>query len=160
MTRRVARWRQLGYERRALAREQFRDDAVDAGEVGSGQSVTALYEIELIEASAAPRGARREPIATVRTRYRDVETDRVEEHERHVWDSDRHAAFAAAPERYQLAVLAAEFAEHLRLSPYTAGVELNEVADAARRLALALPLDQRVAELARLIVAAARLPSP
>ncbi|SOB78730.1 Ca-activated chloride channel family protein [Sphingomonas guangdongensis] len=41
----VAEYRLIGYETRMLAREDFENDRVDAGEVGSGQTVTALYEI-------------------------------------------------------------------------------------------------------------------
>ncbi|MFS2318119.1 vWA domain-containing protein [Maricaulis sp. D1M11] len=41
----VAEYRLIGYETRALEREDFNNDAVDAGEVGSGHSVTAIYEI-------------------------------------------------------------------------------------------------------------------
>ncbi len=42
----VARYRLLGFENRAIADEDFRDDSVDAGEIGAGHSVTALYEIK------------------------------------------------------------------------------------------------------------------
>ncbi|MEP7379718.1 MAG: von Willebrand factor type A domain-containing protein, partial [Chloroflexota bacterium] len=42
----VSRYRLLGYENRAIADQDFRDPYVDAGEVGAGHSVTALYEIE------------------------------------------------------------------------------------------------------------------
>jgi len=41
----VAEYRLLGYETRALKREDFNNDAVDAGEIGAGHTVTALYEI-------------------------------------------------------------------------------------------------------------------
>ncbi|WP_428978605.1 vWA domain-containing protein [Chenggangzhangella methanolivorans] len=41
----VAEYRLIGYETRMLKREDFKDDRVDAGEIGSGASVTALYEI-------------------------------------------------------------------------------------------------------------------
>ena len=41
----VAEYRLIGYETRALNRDDFDNDKVDAGDVGSGQSVTALYEI-------------------------------------------------------------------------------------------------------------------
>ena len=41
----VAEYRLVGYETRLLAREDFDNDKVDAGDVGSGQTVTALYEI-------------------------------------------------------------------------------------------------------------------
>lgn len=43
----VAEYRLIGYENRALAREDFANDAVDAGEIGAGHTVTALYEIAL-----------------------------------------------------------------------------------------------------------------
>ena len=41
----VAEYRLIGYETRALNREDFNNDAVDAGEIGAGHSVTALYEV-------------------------------------------------------------------------------------------------------------------
>ncbi|MCB9647337.1 MAG: von Willebrand factor type A domain-containing protein [Deltaproteobacteria bacterium] len=43
----VLAWRLVGYENRRLRPEDFEDDAVDAGEVGSGHQVTALYELAL-----------------------------------------------------------------------------------------------------------------
>ena len=43
----VTSYRLIGYENRAVADNQFRDDAVDGGEVGPGHSVTALYEVRL-----------------------------------------------------------------------------------------------------------------
>lgn len=45
----VESYRLLGYENRALAKEDFNDDTKDAGEIGAGHSVTALYEIVLKE---------------------------------------------------------------------------------------------------------------
>lgn len=46
---RVAEYRLLGYENRAIADRDFRNDRVDAGEVGAGHAVTALYEITLLD---------------------------------------------------------------------------------------------------------------
>lgn len=43
----VAEYRLIGYENRMLAREDFNNDAVDAGDIGAGHTVTALYEIAL-----------------------------------------------------------------------------------------------------------------
>ncbi len=48
----VAEYRLIGYETRALNREDFNNDRVDAGEIGSGHTVTALYEITLVGSSA------------------------------------------------------------------------------------------------------------
>ncbi|MEX1167589.1 MAG: VWA domain-containing protein, partial [Hydrogenophaga sp.] len=44
---RVQEWRQIGYENRQLKREDFNNDAVDAGDIGSGKRVTVLYELRL-----------------------------------------------------------------------------------------------------------------
>jgi Ca-activated chloride channel family protein len=52
---RIAAWRQLGYEKRALAARDFNDDRKDAGEIGAGHLVTMLYE--LVPATVAPNGA-------------------------------------------------------------------------------------------------------
>lgn len=48
----VAEYRLIGYETRALRREDFNNDAVDAGEIGAGHQVTALYEITPVGSDA------------------------------------------------------------------------------------------------------------
>jgi Ca-activated chloride channel family protein len=48
----VAEYRLIGYENRALAREDFNNDLVDAGDIGAGHTVTALYEITLQSSNA------------------------------------------------------------------------------------------------------------
>jgi Ca-activated chloride channel family protein len=151
--RRVQRWRQLGYENRALTKEQFRDDTVDAGEVGSGQSVTALYDVQL-------DGSASEWIGTVRVRYRDVETGRVEEIERRITARDFTRDFAAASPRFRLAAGVAELAELLRLSPHTfsQGRDLADALGVLRPVALELSIDPQVQELVRLAQAAQSLP--
>ena len=54
----VAEYRLVGYENRALKREDFNNDKIDAGDIGAGHTVTALYEITL----AGGKGARIEPL--------------------------------------------------------------------------------------------------
>ena len=54
----VKEYRLIGYEKRALAREDFNNDAVDAGEIGAGANVTALYEVTL----ASSGGGRVDPL--------------------------------------------------------------------------------------------------
>lgn len=49
----VSEYRLVGYETRALAREDFSNDKVDAGDIGSGHEVTALYEITPVGTSGA-----------------------------------------------------------------------------------------------------------
>ncbi len=57
---RVSSYRLLGYENRALRDEDFLDDAKDAGEIGAGHTVTALYEI--VPAGEGVAGGRVEPL--------------------------------------------------------------------------------------------------
>ncbi|HOX32121.1 MAG TPA: DUF3520 domain-containing protein, partial [Spirochaetales bacterium] len=60
----VASWRLIGYENRLLAAEDFADDKKDAGEMGAGHRVTALYEIEPAAGSGAAS------LGEVRVRYK------------------------------------------------------------------------------------------
>jgi Ca-activated chloride channel family protein len=55
----VAEYRLIGYETRALRREDFNNDKVDAGEIGAGHSVTALYEITPVGSPAVLSDPRR-----------------------------------------------------------------------------------------------------
>ncbi len=143
---RVLRYRQIGYENRQLTKEQFRDDTVDAGEVGSGQSVTALYEVEL-----KPDALERDPIASVYVRYRRTDNGAIEEISSRVMDAERKARFEDASPRFQLAACVAEFAEHLRRSPYSEGTEMPDILRVLQPSAVALDIDGTVQELLRLI---------
>lgn len=148
---RVKHYRQLGYENRQLTTEQFRDDTVDAGEVGSGQSVTAMYKLQLDGDHALPFGF-------VRVRYRDVRTGRVEEIERPLNASDLLGGRSEVPVHVRLAATAAEFAEILRGSPFVEGHSYQDVAGVLRPVAMELHLDPRVQELMRMVQAAGSLP--
>ena len=55
---RVASYRLIGYEKRMLRKEDFNNDKMDAGEIGAGHTVTALYEV-------VPAGAEANPAASV-----------------------------------------------------------------------------------------------
>jgi Ca-activated chloride channel family protein len=67
----VAEWRLIGYETRALRREDFGDDRVDAGEIGAGHAVTALYEVT---APGSP-ALRNEPLRYAATPARPIGDD-------------------------------------------------------------------------------------
>ncbi|MFT5451528.1 MAG: Ca-activated chloride channel family protein [Enterobacterales bacterium] len=47
----VSEYRLIGYENRALAREDFNNDKVDAGDIGAGHTVTAIYEVRFIDSN-------------------------------------------------------------------------------------------------------------
>jgi len=65
----VARYRLVGYENRDVKDEDFRNDKVDAGEVGPGHQVTALYEVELTAKGMQARA----PLGSVRIRHKQPE---------------------------------------------------------------------------------------
>jgi len=150
----VVRYRQIGYENRALSVEQFRDDAVDAGEVGSGQAVTALYEIERADSARAAADA---PLGVVRVRYRPAAGGAVDEITRPILAADLAPTFQAARPAFRVAACAAAFAERLRRSPHAAGYTFADVADVLRPAVMDFTLDVRMADLLRLIETADRL---
>ncbi len=115
----VARYRLIGYENRDIADARFRDDRVDAGEIGAGHAVTALYEIKL--QPGMPRNAR---VATLRLRYKDVDGgDRVREIEHPVYARDIEGEWREAPAALRLATLAATFGEVLKGSYWAKDVD-------------------------------------
>ncbi len=65
----VEKYRLLGYESKLLSQEEFDDPDTDAGEIGSGHTVTALYEIVIDESSES------QAIATCKVRYKVPDTD-------------------------------------------------------------------------------------
>jgi Ca-activated chloride channel family protein len=140
---RVQSYRLLGYENRTLAREDFADDRKDAGELGSGHSVTALYEIVPVGAtpvalgddsltyqrvSIRPEATRSGELMTVRLRYKDPQgsTSRLlEEPVR-----DRSAGVASEDMRFASAVAA--FALLLRDSEHRGQASYEQVLSLAR----------------------------
>lgn len=141
----VERYRLIGYENRDIADEDFRNDSVDAGEIGAGHSVTALYEI-LFSEEARPN----EAALTVRVRYTDPESNEAEEISQSMSRSDVHQQFTEASPRFQLSATVAEFAEILRGSFWAQNSDMGLVAQEARRIAQLLPQDTAVQEFAGL----------
>ena len=159
---RVRRYRLIGYENRDIADRDFRNDAVDAGEVGSGQSATALYEVELWPTPGSRVAGRlREDggsLGTVYVRYRDAHSDGVEETATALSPGVVRERTVADDPRFYLAACAAEFAELLRESGHASGGTYVRLHRLAREVAAALPLDKDAAELAELIGRADGLP--
>ncbi|RMH04110.1 MAG: DUF3520 domain-containing protein [Planctomycetota bacterium] len=142
----VRTWRQLGYENRAPAGTDFRNDAADAGEIGAGQEVVALYEIEArSEAAGDPW------LARVRLRWLPDGSDRAVELAGELRRSQGWSRFEMAPPRLRLALVAAQFAEVLRRSFWARGDSFDRLREEAARLARELPADPQVLELRDLI---------
>jgi Ca-activated chloride channel family protein len=146
----VRYYRLIGYENRAVADQDFRNDTVDAGEIGAGHHVVALYAIYL-QPGAQGR------LATAQLRWLDPKTSQPTEINGNLNTWDLKADFRQTPAHYQLAVLAAQYAETLKGTPWAQEVSLWRVVDLAGSLREQLPFDQSVAEFADLVSRAARL---
>ena len=141
----VREYRLIGYETRMLAREDFRNDRVDAGEIGAGHTVTALYE--LIPAGSggeriAPlryQGEAAQPgtdfdgeIAYVKIRYKLPDAESSKLITRAVTAADAVETVDAAPRDVRFAAAVAAFGELLRGGRYTGEYGYEDVASLAR----------------------------
>lgn len=123
----VKNYRLVGYENRAVDDEDFRDNDVDAGEIGAGHSVTALYEIKLYPEAYGK-------IATVFMRWEDPDTHQVVEISRDFHAGDLGRDFRETDPYFRRAVIVAEFAEILKGSYWAEDGSLEDVYREARRL--------------------------
>jgi Ca-activated chloride channel family protein len=137
----VAYYRLIGYENRDVADQDFRNDAVYAGEIGAGHSATALYAVTF-----RPNANGR--IATVQLRWEDPDTHQVTEINGNFNTWDLAQSFESADPRYQLAVVVAQYAEMLRHSPWAAGTSASQLVEHAYRLSSVLWDDPEVVEFA------------
>lgn len=141
----VDRYRLIGYEARAVANPDFRNNAVAGGEIGAGHTATALYAV-VLKPGAQGR------LATVQLRWADPQTKDVHEINGNFNTFDLAQTFQAASPRYQLAATVAQFADLLRHSPYADPRSLPLVANQANQLAQSgLADDPDVAQFANLV---------
>jgi Ca-activated chloride channel family protein len=146
----VLHYRLLGYENRRIADQDFTDPYVDAGEVGAGHSVTALYEIE-------PNWGRDGFLGTVRLRWADPATGAEQELTKDIDLFSMGDDFPSTGSSFRLAATVAGFAEILRESPYVSGYSLADVAREAGELSQMFGRRADVEEFRQLTEIAARL---
>ncbi|OGR60449.1 MAG: hypothetical protein A2X36_15915 [Elusimicrobia bacterium GWA2_69_24] len=144
---RVQAYRLIGYENRVLAAEDFNDDKKDAGELGSGHTVTALYELIPVGAKAdlgsvdglkyqkpaAPAPGHDAELLTVKFRYKDPDSERSQLITETLKDGDR--PLSAASENFRWAAAAAGFGMLLRGSQHAGDwsyLKSSELAQGAR----------------------------
>jgi len=133
----VAEYRLIGYETRALNRDDFDNDKVDAGDVGSGQTVTALYEVvpvggprtmdDLRYENARPAAARSTEYGFVKIRYKLPKSDTSRLITTPIDRSLEVRSFDAAPRDARFATAVAGFAELLRGGRYTGRLSYDDV---------------------------------
>jgi len=148
----VARYRLIGYENRALKTRDFNDDRVDAGEIGSGHAVTALYEIKLREGNSAN-------IAKVRVRFKAPSGSQSRLIERGVPRSVIKSSSEGLSSPSQLSLIAAQFAEKMRGSYWARNISYEAILK--RFTHITSPLRERAdtVELRRLVAKARDLDS-
>jgi Mg-chelatase subunit ChlD len=117
---RVSAYRQIGYAKHQLTKEQFRDHTVDAAELGAAEAGNALYLVQV-----DPRGSGE--LGWVRVRYRVPGTGEVEEREWPLVYDGPAAPLAGASPALRLATVAAAFAEWLVSSPYAAEITTDQL---------------------------------
>ena len=158
----VVRWRQLGYENRAIADADFRNDAVDAGEIGSGHQVTALFEVELARGLVFDGT----PLATARLRWKEPKVGGVDNTQRVATERsalvlpyDAVDSPRATSGGYRRAAVAARFAELLRRSVHARDDRAEDLVLAAEALLQdpQVGSDPDTEELVRLVRRAAEL---
>jgi len=144
----VQGYRLIGYENRMLAKEDFNDDKKDAGELGSGHTVTALYEIIPVgikssflqkvdslkyqpNIQALSKTNYNEEIMTVKFRYKapDGDVSKLMEHP----VKDNQISIASTSSNFRFAAAVAEFGMLLRNSEYKSSASFNNVLNMARK---------------------------
>ena len=140
----VEEYRLIGYENRLLRREDFSNDAVDAGDIGAGHTVTALYEIALkgsggalteplrygkAAADDAPRG---DEIAFLRLRYKQPDSEASQLLEWPIRRTQIAGDWRDTSERFRFAAAVAGFGQLLRGGRYTGTFGYGDVLTLAR----------------------------
>jgi len=142
----VNSYRLIGYENRLLAKEDFNNDKKDAGEIGAGHTVTALYEV--VPAGMTPdetpgvdplkyqRPARppvvsdSDEMLTLKLRYKQPDGDTSRLLTTPVKDSDK--SYARASTDFKFAAAVAEFGMLLRHSPYCGDATMDSAWEHAK----------------------------
>lgn len=138
----VAKYRLVGYVNRKLANADFDDDTKDAGELGAGHTVTALYEIvpasdkqeakplKYQEATIKKSAKTSNEIATLKLRYKEPTAETSILMETVITDS--RTQFASCSENFRFATTVAEFAMKVNQSTQMASVSWKELIEQAR----------------------------
>jgi Ca-activated chloride channel homolog len=139
----VSEYRLIGYETRALRREDFNNDKVDAGDIGSGHTVTVIYEVTPVGAPTMvdalrygrPEAAAAQPtspapnaeLGFLKLRYKLPKEDASKLITVPVTPSLERPDMASAPEDVRFSVAAAAFGQVLSGQPYVGGYGYDDV---------------------------------
>ena len=123
----VKSYRLIGYENRDIADKDFRNDQVDAGEIGAGHTVTAMYELILHKPKLDKQN-----VGYVRVRAKKPEGHKAKEQIFTLAAAQFAPKLSKASKDFQFAAAVTAFAEVLRKSPYAEGLSLDLVHEVAK----------------------------
>jgi len=139
----VAEYRLIGYETRALNKEDFNDDRVDAGDIGSGHAVTAIYEItpagspaQLVDAprygvSGKKPAGNTDEYAFLKLRYKLPDADESTRITVPITTDMERASIAEVPDDYRFAASVAAFGQKLRGNRFVDDYDYREIVELA-----------------------------
>lgn len=143
----VSEYRLIGYENRLLRREDFKNDKVDAGDIGAGHTVTALYEITLSgnkgqmeplrysppkHKLAVPSSSNEQELAYLRLRYKMPGSMKSTLLEKPLYSSEIHQDIAYTSIDFRFAASVAAFGQLLKGGKHTGAFTYTNVLDLAR----------------------------
>jgi Ca-activated chloride channel family protein len=141
----VAEYRLIGYENRVLRREDFKNDKVDAGEIGAGHTVTALYEIALVggkglrldplrygRAAAIPSSGSDEEFGFLKLRYKDPQGSESKLMALPLAVALLDEESAQISDNFHFSAAVAAFGQLLRGGRYTGDFDYDDALDLAR----------------------------
>jgi Ca-activated chloride channel family protein len=145
----VARYRLIGYENRLLENDEFDDDTIDAGDMGAGHHMTALYEIELNDGAKglSPSVPQETPLATLRVRHKKPTGDESLLTERPILLEDIQPSLDAVSSDYLWSMAVAELGEVLRDSMHVDTADFAAIRAVAQAHQQGSPTRQEFIEL-------------
>ncbi|MEO1241444.1 MAG: VWA domain-containing protein [Pseudomonadota bacterium] len=163
----VAEYRLIGYETRLLNTEDFNNDAIDAGDIGSGHTVTALYELALVGSEgrliddrryqkSQPATGGAEEFAFVRLRYKLPGEEESRLIEQPVPTADAFQALGAVPGDARFAAAVAAFGQKLQRAGHTDNYSYADIIALAQNAKGDDPFGER-AEFINLVRSAAKI---
>jgi len=140
----VSEYRLIGYENRALNREDFNNDKIDAGEIGAGHTVTALYEVSFSDSdnkridplrygsTRSKKPQHKDEIALLRLRYKQPDSDTSKLIETPIKTASTIENINNTTQQYRFSAAVAGFGQLLRGGKHTEKLDYEAVLGLAR----------------------------
>lgn len=145
----VSEYRLIGYENRVLQREDFNNDKVDAGEIGAGHTVTALYEIALTDGKGklmdnlryqgknenkdVSHGAITGELAFLKLRYKAPDADKSKLLTFPLYENTIVSDMNGTSDRFRFSAAVAAFGQVLKGGKYTHAFDYKDILELARK---------------------------